>query len=663
MEIAEPNVNPHALEAARGNDLSAASIPQENPEVAQDTWVLPACFFKREDGLYVDAARAALDTQFARFIDRVFAERAYFCQLDYVALSGLLYQDSSWDNKKADRIKLADRIMAFPEARRALYTRVEIFGEGQGATYLFEPVFMQTSSDADAPEQANPAPPEPTKLTVDEFVAHLWVLGIRAGIDDKTVRRVIAKEEMGRIEVAHWLAPTTGQDASIQEISDALHRDNSPKQLANGHIDLGQFKNRYPQIAKNAALLKKTPRVLGQAGRKITGEVVEPDMPKDFDFKALAGIGTQVEQRADGEYIVSIVDGFLSLDSATNQVSINAKIISHEGVSMRTTGDLKLTGDDYEEHGEVEELRTVEGKNMTFCANVYGSLISRGGVITLKENFSKGHVSNPQGKIIVEGRASSVVIDAAGGDIHIRTAEGCTITGKKVSVESAVRCQIVAEELELGTAEGCAVAAKTVKIGSAAARKDVETVVSVLIPDFAALEKQRSELKKQIADSQKVQQRSMKELDALRAQPEFAHFLALQAKITRGEIKLSAQQQDAFKKAASRFTSQLHQLRHLTDDTAPAQKVIDHAEQQLRDMAEQETSCAQGIRCDIEAIMGETIVRTMRIKFDKEALAGATPQELALKLRNLGEPNERLFSGRSGAFGWVYATPQPEVES
>ena len=82
---------------------------------------------------------------------------------------------------------------------------------------------------------------------------------------------------------------------------------------------------------------------------------MEPALPKDFDFKALAGIGTKVEQRADGEYIVSTMEGFLSLDSATNQVSVTARIVSHEGVSMRTTGDLKLTGDDYEEHGEVEE--------------------------------------------------------------------------------------------------------------------------------------------------------------------------------------------------------------------------------------------------------------------------------------------------------------------
>lgn len=669
MAIAQPNVAPHALEAACGNDLVAASdraaamTPKENLEAAQDTWVLPACFFKREDGLYVDAARAALDTQFARFIDRVFSERAYFYHLDYVALSRLLYPEGSEDNKKADPIKLAERIVAFPEARRALYTRVEIFGDGQGAAYLFEPMFIRASSDTAAPEQASPAPLEPTKLTFDEFFAHLWVLGIRAGIDDKTVRRVIAKNEIGRIEVAQWLPPTVGQDASIQEISDTLHRDNSPKQLANGHTDLGQFKNRYPQIAKNVALLKKTPRVLGQAGRKITGEVVEPDMPKDFDLKALAGIGTQVEQRADGEYIVSIMDGFLSLDSATNQVSINAKIISHEGVSMRTTGDLKLTGDDYEEHGEVEELRTVEGKNMTFCADVYGSLVSRGGVMTLKENFSKGRASNPQGKIIVEGRASSVVIDAPGGDIQIRTAEGCTITGKNVSVESAVRCHIVADSLTLGTAEGCAVAAKAIKIGRVDARKDVEAVVSVLVPDLATHEAKIAALRKQITDSQTSQRRALQEIQALQAQADFAHFLALQTKIAQGEIKLSPGQQDGFKKAAARFHSQLQQLRQLTEHTKPALAAFHHAEQQLADLQTQQAAWAQNLHCEIEAIMGETVVRTLSVSFEATPFSHATPQELAATLRKLGDPHERLFTGRSGAFSWAYTTAQSEVES
>jgi len=168
-----------------------------------------------------------------------------------------------------------------------------------------------------------------------------------------------------------------------------------------------------------------------------------------------------------------------------------------------------------------------------------------------------------------------------------------------------VRCQIVAEVLELGVAEACAVAAKAVKIGQSGARKDVESVVSVCIPDLSDFEEQRTALKKQIADSQAGQQKSQRQIEALQAQPEFAQFLALQTKIARGEIKLSPEQLDGFKKAASRFTSQLQLLRQLTEQVKPAQAVISQAEQQLQEMDKQQAAAAQDIRCNIEAITGK----------------------------------------------------------
>lgn len=629
----------------------------EKPAAKASEIVFPSFFNARSDGLYVDAVRAAADTQFLRFVDGMFTEEGfYFSGLDYAVLSRLLYPDAGAATSKVEWLKISNRVAAFAEPRRAWYKGVKIKGDAESAEYLFEPVFTELEAgEAAAPSPTPPAQPVPAKLAFDEFVAHLWGQGVRAGIDEKTIRRVIDKGEMGPIEVARWIEPTAGQDASIKEVSDALHRDNAPKQLANGHIDLGHFKNRYPQVAKDAALIKKIPRVLGKPGRKISGEIVEPELPKEFDFKALAGAGTRVEQRADGEYIVSSMEGFLSLDSATNQVSVVDKIVSHEGVSMRTTGDLVLTGDDYEEHGEVEELRTVEGKNMTFCADVYGSLISRSGTITLKQNISKGKAINPQGKIVVEGRASSVLIEAPGGEIHLHTAEGCTISGKQVTVENAVRCQIVAEVLEIGVAEGCAVAAKTIKIGKTDARKNAEAIVSICIPDLSDFEEQRTALKKQIADSQASQQKSHREIEALQAQPEFAHFLTLQTKVARGEVSLSPAQQDGFKKVAARFAPQLQQLRHLTEQAKPAQAIIGHAEQQLQEMDAQQAAWARDIRCNIESITGETVVRTLRVKFGGDLFAGASPQELLVKLRNLGEPNERLFSGGAGEFSWVYS--------
>ena len=145
----------------------------------------------------------------------------------------------------------------------------------------------------------------------------------------------------------------------MREQTLALHRDDSPAILANGRIDLGFFKNHFPQVAEGTRLLQKMPRRLGQPGRDIDGSVLEAELPRDFEIEDLAGPGTRVERNAKGEFLVAARDGFLNIDAKSQQVSVTEKIVNREGVSQRTTGNLILVGDHYEEHGEVQEHRTV----------------------------------------------------------------------------------------------------------------------------------------------------------------------------------------------------------------------------------------------------------------------------------------------------------------
>ncbi len=120
-----------------------------------------------------------------------------------------------------------------------------------------------------------------------------------------------------------------------------LRRDNSPKKLPNGQADLRKFQNRFPQIAKGARLLKKKKRVLGKPGFKVSGVMIEPPLPEDFDLQALAGEGTRVENQGVNEFIVATRDGFLSLDVETNHIAVTEKIENKSGVSVKTTGDLE----------------------------------------------------------------------------------------------------------------------------------------------------------------------------------------------------------------------------------------------------------------------------------------------------------------------------------
>jgi uncharacterized protein (DUF342 family) len=104
----------------------------------------------------------------------------------------------------------------------------------------------------------------------------------------------------------------------VREQTLALHRDDSPAILANGRIDLGFFKNHFPQVAEGTRLLQKMPRRLGQPGRDIDGSVLEPELPRDFEIEDLAGPGTRVERNAKGEFLVAARDGFLNIDKPSH---------------------------------------------------------------------------------------------------------------------------------------------------------------------------------------------------------------------------------------------------------------------------------------------------------------------------------------------------------
>ena len=66
------------------------------------------------------------------------------------------------------------------------------------------------------------------------------------------------------------------------------------------------------------------------------------------------------------------------------------KLENKAGISVKTTGDLVLSVDEFIEHGEVQEGREVRGRNMVFRSDVFGRVISEGGNIELKKNLSGG---------------------------------------------------------------------------------------------------------------------------------------------------------------------------------------------------------------------------------------------------------------------------------
>lgn len=647
-------------------DSASALTSAAGPVTAgRELPLLPAFILVRKDGIHVDPAAITAEPEFRLFVERLFLAGFRFSGLRYPLFQRLIHEWAPAPNAAAER--LADAIVAFEPARRELYKGVKVTPGGEKAEYFFEPVVMATMTrtplygeageDGTAPvvgwdERRDMTP---TELDADEFVVDLWDKGVHYGIDFDRVRQLIAGKETGRFEIARMLDPERGSDAGIQEVFADLHRDNSPKRLASGRLDLRQFNNRFPQIGKGVAVFKKTPRSFGKPGFTVAGKVVEAaDKPKDFDLLSLSGPGTRVEKRADGEYIVAAMDGFLALDGKTNLVSVTEKVINTDGVSLRTTGDLNLSGDEFETHGDVQERRMVEGKHMTFHGDVYGAILSRGGDILVDGNIVKGKAASPGGSIVVKGRASHADLRAVDGAVEVALAEGCTIVASRVRIERAYSCEIIAEQVEANHLEGCAVAASSLHIKTSHNRRDSETAVSVLIPDFSDYRMREKKLSDELEKLRQTQCTISGQLGQLRGQPELTRFIALDMKLKKGEIKLNAQQSEQAHKAAQRFMPAIQKIRLLAGELEKIKQQAGLKETELAETARQREAAAAAVGCHIDQVTGETVVRTLPLLALEPALSDPQIAALQGRLRGAGDNQTRLYSGSEGSFAWRY---------
>lgn len=636
-----------------------------------DAVPLPGYLLRQPNGIFVDLSLFPVGGGFAEYLDRLFGAGQRFKGLDYRLLTGLLYDfDAILDaHGIGTKVKLADAIVDFPPVRKALYKAVKVDSACQRAEYFFEPVMIEVVTEVPVygePGDDGVAPIigtaqkielEPTQLDLDEFIADMWLKGVRYGIDAKAVAGVISRGETVRMDVATELAATEGSDAEVEEASDVLRRDNSPKKLANGQADLRKFQNRFPQIAKGARLLKKKKRVLGKPGFKVSGMLVEPPLPEDFDLLALAGEGTRVENQGVNEFIVASREGFLSLDLETNHIAVTEKIENKSGISVKTTGDLDLAGNEFIEHGEVQEGRVVEGKNMTFRSDVYGDIISHGGFILLERNLSSGSARSIGGDVTSNGRALNSIIEAWDGKVSMKYAEACLIMGESVAVERAVNCEIIAKNIQVGSAEGCGIAGKIIHLNSSSTCRDKENIVSLLVPSLQTVDAQINQAHKAIDESKQIIAAKEQGLAQIKGDEEVAKYLALAASIQQGAVKLNAAQQESWHKMTAKFAKSNSAMAKLSADKQEQLKRIEALQQEIAYLLEARKKSGEGIHCEIKEIAGDTLVRTMVTFNGIVDFKKTSATELRIKLREQGFAQERVFFNDEGCLDWDFELP------
>lgn len=634
---------------------------------------LPRYILRRGDGVFVDLAQLDSSADFQRLVDRVFESGAYFAGLDYARFTSLLFDYDApriADEIQAARLKgrapevrfAADIVVLRPE-RRALYKGVKLAG-GE-AEYLFEPVMIERWTEQPVyEEQADGTQrllrtervpqQERAALDFDEFVAEMWGKGVCFGIDAEAVGNAIREGYTGRLVVARDLPASDGSDAGIAEQTAELHRDNAPKVLAHGRADLTQFKNRFPQVRRGTRLLKKIPRVLGRPGRQVGGALIEPPLPKDIDFPALAGPGTELQRIGSDEFICAAIDGFLSIDKKSNQVLITDHMVNREGVSMRTTGDLSLSGDEYEEFGEVQERRVVEGHSITVHADVFGTVSSLGGAIVLKRNLMGGTANNADGPITVEGLASGAVIVGSKGTVTVKRAENCLLVGGRVQVQTAVNCEILGDEVDLKEVEGCTVAGRRVHVTVSRAGRHNEMRILVLVPDLSSFD---AKIGAAAAQRDKLAQDIERRERQIEGMGEARRCAGVLERVKKKEIALNPQQATQLRRMVEQLAPQMKTLAALQEEVRALRASLQEAGSAVAAAEEARRAACEGIRCDVEGIGSDSTVLQFPVAADAVPLAELAPKDLRARLRGMGNAGVRIFSGASGSVRWQFAHP------
>ena len=601
-----------------------------------------SCIVRQPDGVFADPD--ALGATLLAAVDALYGAGNVLVGLDYPVLLRALYGIGPALPRNPDgtlRVRLAADIMPFDPARRLLYRAARI--DGGSADYVFEPVWLPDPDDPDGEGV-------PAMLDVDEFIADLWSKGIRCGVDVAAVRAAVAGGKSGRITVATRVEPQPGRDASIAEISEDLHRSNAPRQMANGRLDLTSFQNRFPQVQEGVRLLKKIPATPGTDGVDMSGLAIHAADGKDLDLASYAGPGTRVERARDGEFLVSSQSGFLQVDKATSRIAVGDKIVSRDGVSVKTTGNLSLTGD-YEEFGEVQEKRVIEADSITVHGDVFGELVSRGGTIVVRANLVGGGARNARGDIRVRGVASGALLQADDGAIVMERAENCVIAGTRVEVGHAVNCEIVGDEVVVGMAEGCALAGRRVTVECTVPRKQSEMLVAVLCAEGQKIDEVIAAVGQRIAQFADLAGRLKAGMDAMTGKDDVRRYLMLAARVRKGEVALTPEQTRQFQKMAQDVAPALKTIA----DISAKLKGLD-AEQQagtrmLADLEAQRRDAASVSAVTIASVQGETQVRILGYGPAGGQPHRWPPREIRTRLRG-PQAGELLFMGAAGNVAW-----------
>lgn len=493
--------------------IEGVSLPEYIKKTNNGLCVDLSVFPLPKETKYTDQEEQLPEQSFLAFINKVISKGYFFEGLNYKTFITLLYEARIIDAESLKRkqqdgsmlVPFAKEVKLFSSERRSLYkeANLSLNVEGTSASYVFDiPTF---------PNPDNVWKAIPTEFNIDEFIAFLWGKGIKYGVNEKEVGKVIQDKQTGHVIVAKQLEAKNGVDAKIRTLTDRMERSDVPKISATGRIILAERKNRFPQVEKGVPLIKKDPSKPGMPGRNILGHYIPSPEPLDFNLEGLVGNGTVLEKHSEGDRIIADRGGFVHYDNKDGGlvVYILDAIKNIGGTNPKTTGDLlDLQGDYYEEFGGVTGVN-LGGYSFFIKGDVKdASIVSHGGlnetqsVVSVKGDVMNSDLTNENGDIQVESGliANHPRLRAPKGKIVGGNAENSAFTAKEVRLKNVANGVVIGEKISVESASGNTIfiASESIDIGLLNRLGKGDVRIFRAVPTFSSDEKNEEEIKNSI---------------------------------------------------------------------------------------------------------------------------------------------------------------------
>lgn len=355
---------------------------------------------------------------------------------------------------------------------------------------------------------------------------------------------------------------------------------------------------------------------------------------------------------------------------------MNATVVSTQAAHPLNHNRLDLKTPRYDKQGDIENGFTLTGYSLNIKGNVFGEVLSHEGVVNILGNVLHGSIRNLMGNIDIGGFISHASVESPHGEVHIRRAENSSIRGKKVTVQEARNCTVLAEEVEIGFMQNTVVTGKNIKIRTTSLGSGIyereENLVVVEVPDIDSLQGSIAELAELITQTKTgllhqlgIIKKSMARKKQLNEDARVARYFSGLRQIQK--LRQSGQNIDAsilngFAAEKKKIAGELLELTKLERDhpvllerVKTTRKTLEDSQQKKDQYEEKLRTLSHRIDLEITNVTGETVVRKRTVDAGIPCIRDMhNPIELRREFGLFGDENDRIFHAAKGSVRWAF---------